>query len=430
MTSVGNAISSPAVRAASTRAVVTPVSAILSLLAARMTLDHYGLAAFGALSLILALPALLPSRDLGFGAKVVDAVARRDEVGRAAVTSAVGGAVGRVGRVGACLACGICVLEATAGWRWLLGGTVAGVPGWAITVVGALFAAGLPGGLGVSVFWGLQRLDVVALQAPLLTLGTCIGVIVGVTNGFPLWVALVVSSAANCATQWCCLFAALRRLAIGTAELVPYVRGPARGAFRGWAAPMFVISAAGSIAYQTDRVVLSHVADAYTVARYSVASQAYLPVLGLITSAGYTLWPRFAVERARDEEMRRRFAATAWRYAVCGACGALLLVAAGPVLVSRLLHVSASPGLFFAFAALLGLQAVGLPFGMFLTDKAGLRFQARLFGTMVCANLALSVLFARWMGAPGPVVASVLTYGLIVLVPSVVRTTARLKPAR
>jgi hypothetical protein len=67
---------------------------------------------------------------------------------------------------------------------------------------------------------------------------------------------------------------------------------------------------------------------------------------------------------------------------------------------------------------------------MFLTDKAGLRFQARLFGTMVCANLALSVLFARWMGAPGPVVASVLTYGLIVLVPSVVRTTARLKPAR
>ena len=58
---------------------------------------------------------------------------------------------------------------------------------------------------------------------------------------------------------------------------------------------------------------------------------------------------------------------------------------------------------------------------MYLTDEAGLRFQARNAVAMVVANVVLSVLLAREVGALGPVLGTVISMSLITATPNLVR---------
>jgi hypothetical protein len=70
--------------------------------------------------------------------------------------------------------------------------------------------------------------------------------------------------------------------------------------------------------------------------------------------------------------------------------------------------ITLAPALVVAFGLLMVLQAVKYPFGMYLTDARGLRYQAAMIVAMLPVNLGLSwVMAARW-GAVGPVVGSII----------------------
>lgn len=412
--------SGPAARAAGVRLLTLPVSAGLAFVTARLVIGNYGVADYGVFAFLLALPALLPSRDLGMGAKVTDVVARRSVVGLREIETVLAAALAKMAKVAVGLVAVLAVLQVTVGWHAVLGGAVRGVPDSAITAALALFALSLPGGLSTSVLWGLRRNDLAAVQAPLLTLGTCAGAVVGVVAAWPVWTALVIAMGAGCAIQWGTLLVAVRLAGVAPRSLFAGALRPARLSFRAWALPMFVVTAAGAVGYQTDRLVLSHVTGVLAVAQYSVASQLFFPLWAVVSSAGYTLWAKYAVERETGALSRPGFLRTVGIFAAAGGLGAAFLTLAGPALISALLHVDVSWKLCGAFGLLLALQSTGLPIGMLLTDRLGLRRQAVCFALMVAANLALSIVWARELGAAGPVLASALTYGALVVVPSAV----------
>lgn len=410
--------SGPATRAAGARLLTLPLSATLAFVTARLVIGSYGVAAYGVFAFLLALPALLPSRDLGLGARVTDVVARRGVVGLGEVETTIAAALAKLARLALGAVAVLVLLQAAVGWHAVLGGAVRGVPDSAITAALALFALSLPGGLATGILWGLRRNDLAAFQAPLLTLGTCAGAATGVAASWPVWTAIVIATAAGCAVQWATLLVALRLAGVAPRSLFAGALRPARRSFRAWAVPMFVVTAAGTIGYQTDRLVLSHVTGVLAVAQYSVASQLFFPLWAVVSSAGYTLWAKYALERETGELSRAGFRRTVAIFAAAGCLGGAFLALAGPGLISALLHAGVSWKLCGAFGLLLALQSAGLPIGMLLTDRPGLRRQAVCFAVMVVANLVLSVVWARELGAVGPVLASALTYGALVLVPS------------
>ncbi len=412
--------SGPAARAAGVRLLTLPVSAGLAFVTARLVIGNYGVADYGVFAFLLALPALLPSRDLGMGAKVTDVVARRSVVGRGEIEAVLAAALAKLARVAVGAVAALVALQVTVGWHAVLGGAVRGVPDAAITAALALFALSLPGGLSTSVLWGLRRNDLVAVQAQLLTLGTCAGAVVAVAAAWPVWAALVIAMGAGCVVQWGTLLVAVRLAGVAPRSLLPGALHPARLSFRGWALPMFVVTAAGAVGYQTDRLVLSHVTGVIAIAQYSVASQLFFPLWAVVSSAGYTLWAKYALERETGALSRTGFLRTVRTFAAAGCLGAAFLTLAGPGLLSVLLHVDDSWKLCGAFGLLLALQSTGLPIGMLLTDRLGLRRQAVCFALMVAANLPLSIVWARDLGAVGPVLASALAYGALVVVPSAV----------
>jgi O-antigen/teichoic acid export membrane protein len=418
----------PASRAAAARLVTLPVSAALAFLTARMVIGQFGIAAYGVFAFVLALPALLPAKDLGMGARVTDVVARRDVVGLGEVGDTLAAALAKMAKVATGAVAALLLVQVTVGWPTVLGGATEGLPEWAVTASLALFALSLPAALCTSVFWGLRRNDLLAFQAPLLTLGTCVGVVVAVALGWPVWAALLIGMGAGCAVQWLSLGVAVSLAGLSRTSLLAKAVSPVPTSFRSWALPMFVISTAAALGYQTDRLVLSHVAGATAVAHYSVAAQLFFPLWAVVSSAGYTLWAKYAVEREAGAVSPSSFVRTAARFAVAGALGGAFLVAVGPELVGALLNVDVARTVFAAFGLLLALQAAGLPVGMLLTDRAGLRLQAVCFAIMVVANVALSIMWARELGTSGPVLASAFTYGLLVLLPSVAFSRRYFRP--
>ena len=422
LTSALRQASTPATRAAGVRLVTLPISAGLALATAKIIIDSYGLAAYGVFALVLAIPALLPSKDLGLGAKVTDVVARRSVLGAAELEAMLAAALAKIAKLAGGAMVVVIVVQLAVGWHVLLGSAVRGVPDSAITAALALFLLALPGGLSGSVLWGLRRNDLVALQAPILTLSTCLGVATTALLSLPLWVAIVLAMASNCMIQWATLYLVAGHIGIPRRALFSVATRSAPQSFRAWAIPMFIITSASAVGYQTDRLVLSHITRAIEVAQYSVAAQIFLPLWAIISSAGYTLWGKYALERDVGGVIAHRFWRTVAIFAAVGLAGAGVLTGLGPPAIRILLGVHVPWTLCGAFGLLLAFQAAGLPVGMLMTDRRGLKQQAILFSVMVLVNVWLSIRWAHDMGAAGPVLASAVAYGCFVLVPSCILT--------
>src|SRR4051812_47132209 len=71
-----------------TRVLILPLSAVASLINARMAIDALGLEGYGIVGLIVSLPQVLPITDLGFGAAVTNAAAVAAEHGHQSLNEA------------------------------------------------------------------------------------------------------------------------------------------------------------------------------------------------------------------------------------------------------------------------------------------------------------------------------------------------------
>jgi O-antigen/teichoic acid export membrane protein len=195
------------------------------------------------------------------------------------------------------------------------------------------------------------------------------------------------------------------------------------------AGPMLVIMIALPLSLQSDRLILSHVASDSALAQYNLAAQMFTPIGAVVAAAGAALWPRFAAARAMGEDSNPLPIAVVF--------GLLALPAViGVALLSGVLASFASAGtiqlpslLVGAFAVWMVMQALQYPMGVFLTDAAGLRFQAVMVAIMLPVNVAASWVLAGWLGAAGPAIASGLGIALFQVVPNLIYVRIRGAPA-
>jgi len=397
------------------RMLAIPLSAVLGIIVTRLIIEQYGQASYAQYALLVGIGALLPFADLGIGAVIMNTIAatddpRRDEHLRLVLVSAF--------RVLTCSAAVVvaaaAVLTATGAWPTILGAGLMHASGpTAAGLCLAVIGITLLVSVGQRIMAGLNRFYVVViltgLQTPIVLATLLITDRLGVDIGG--YVA-VVSYLATFVTSAAVLAMANRQVrpvllsALRDAAHVATVRG---GQFLDTAWPMLIQMIALPIAMQTDRIVLSHVSTLDQLAEYSLASQMFTPMVGVIAVAGLALWPVFAKARAQGkpsdvspQQMAMLFGAVAL------VLGLVLSLASG--ILSELAtggRIVLTVPLLVSFCALTLVQALKYPLGMYLTDAPGLRFQALMIVLMLPVNLGLSLVLARSLGAPGPVIGSV-----------------------
>lgn len=400
-------------RSAIARAGVLPVTAVLGIVITRLIIDNFGNAAFAQYGLLIGIAGLLPFTDLGTSAAVVNSIATSSDPSRDPDVHRVLVGVLRIVLVmTAMLLLVACVLTLSGAWGSLLGPGLGPHGSLAAGLCLMLIALGLPAGLGQRALIGLGRNHVPivlqSLQSPVM-LGVLLLVIAAGVAAGP-YVA-VIAYATTFVIAILCLVLAARFIspAIGQAiRDVPRfrrVRG-ARVFHLAW--PMLVQMVALPLAMQTDRIIISHVCPVSDLATYNLASQMYSPVWQVAAAAGTAFWPVFAKARARQEAAPLSPLAAGWVFAA----GATVLCTVISLLSGQLSHLASGGvitlnlGIVLAFSALMVLQAAKYPPGMYMTDAAGLRYQAFMILLMLPVNLGVSWWLAIVWGPVGPVIGS------------------------
>ena len=416
-------------RAFVVRAATLPVTAVAGLLAARITVSTLGVDGYALFALVVGVWALIPIGDLGVGAAVTDAVARRHELGAAGVQRVLRTSLRVLVAVWVAVALAAWALAALGWWAPLLGLPPSADVEVAVATALTLFAAALPLGLSRSVLLGAERNDInLAFQGGSSIVALLIILLAAATHG-PLWtyVAAPSTGAALAAAASWPMASAASGLSLTETVRSAAVRAHPGARIAHLAGPMLVITTALPIAFQSDRLLLSHLSNLSQVATYSVGGQLYASLFALIGAAGMSLWPMFARRRANQPVLRYELIKLSAVFTLVGVLLAALLVAAGPWVAHFISKgkIDVGFGVFAAFGLFLVVQASWFPTGMLLTDRAGLRFQAVASVVMMAINIPASAMLAQRIGAAGPVLGSVGAMVMAMWVPGVWRALSR-----
>ena len=399
---------------AGVRVLVLPVSAILGVVNTRLIIENFGRDAYAQYGLLVALGALIPFADLGMAAAIMNAVgasdraADDDHVRRILITSI---------RVLICSAATILavagVITALGLWPTLMGdGLLPGSGPAAAAACLAIIGITLPVAFGQRVLTGLGKnhitVALLGLQTPVVLV-----VLLGLINfdlGNGSYLPVIPYLATFCISLGATVLAArMVRPTIGNAlRSVPKVRSVKGERVFDVAWPMLIQMIALPIAMQTDRLVLSHVSGPPDLAEYNLASQMYTPVWQVVSAAGVALWPIFARARARGDRRAQSPMPVSAGFAAAAVGVTVFITVVAPWLaeVASDGKIQISLSLRIAFAIFMVFQAAKYPLGMFMTDAAGLRYQAAMVVMMVPVNLGLSLYLANRYGAIGPVIGS------------------------
>ncbi len=396
------------------RMVALPISAALGIVVTRLIIEQYGRASYAEYALVVGIGALIPFKDLGLGASIVNATAgapdpRDDDHLKRVLVSCI-----RLLSVWALVVVlGAVVISVLGLWQTLLGDALAPQGGAvAAGACAALAGVTLAVSVGQRVLIGLGKYAWVVLlngfQTPIVLLVLLLMIWAKVGEGVYL---AVVAYAATLFLTMVGTWLANRRI---RPTLGKAVRDSLRREVRGvkvfdTAWPMLVQSVAIGLAMQSDRVVLSHVSDNDQLAQYSLAAQMFNPLIGLVATASVALWPIFAKARAQGRPSEVSPYRMAGLFAGVGLLCSLVIAALSGIL-SQLAsggEIHLGIGLLASFGAMVVVQGMRYPLGMYLTDPRGLRYQALMIALMLPVNLGVSIVLARSYGAVGPVLGSV-----------------------
>ena len=408
--------------AAATKVLVMGLSGLLGIVTSRMILTSYGIEAYAQYGFLASLPALLPFADLGIAAVVLNVVAvsddpRRDERVRRTLTTSF-----RILLVSGPLIAGLAVLATVLDvWPVLLGEGL--LPGSSVVVLvcACVFGFTLPLTVGQRILVATGRtgtqIAVQGVVAPFIFLGVLLLVTLDLPAG--RWVA-VLSFLATALVSVLCLTLGARVLRPAVREAfrdVPRLRQVPNVPVVAVAAPWLVQLVVLPLAMQTDRLLLSHLTDGTELAEYNLAGQLFGIALQTVTAAGVALWPVYA--RARSAGQVRSPGPMSLAF---GAVGAVL--AGGVALASPFLVRFVSDGqlkldlvLILAFVALVTVQALRYPIGMYMTDERGLRFQVVPVLLLVPFQLSMSFALVPAVGAAGPVISAAVAATVCQIVP-------------
>ena len=412
-------------RAFLVRAATLPVAAVAGLLAARVTVSTLGVGGYAIFALVVGLAALNPIGDVGVGAAVTDAVARRHELGADGVQRRLRTSLRVLMVVSLVVVLTVWALAALGLWAPLLGVPRSQDVEVAVAVSLTLFAVGLPLGLSTCVLLGAERNDIaLAYQGGGGVVALLVVLLAAATHA-PLWAYVAGPSAGLALTSLVAwpMAAKASGLSLSSAVRSAAVRSRPGARISHLAGPMLIITVTLPIAYQSDRLLLSHLSNLGQVASYSMGGQLFAPLAGMVASASMSLWPVFARRRVDRPVARHELIRLTAIFALVGLVLAVALVTVGPWVVQFVSKgkIEVGTGVFVAFGLLLVVQSSWFSTGMLLTDRDGLRFQAVTHVVMVVINLAVSALLAQRIGAAGPIIGSLVALVVAVWIPGMWR---------
>lgn len=421
--------------AAVARGLGLPVTAGATLVTTSLAIGYAGATVYGYISLISMLFQLIPFADLGLGAAIISAVARRHSSPADDVAAQV---VSRAAFRILCLS-GIAVLAMAAvlGSLGLWTSILRLPPGLssyaAMAVVAAIapFAASLPLGIGQRILLGEGKNHVVSLLAvvgPVAATG--VTAVLVAAHVPPLYLAAAAPSGVF-ATAAVTFYFAFRSTGWDRRGLFDRLqKRPARPHIWNSAAAMLVINITIPIGMQSDRLVLTQMTGGLTLAHYSLAAQFYAPTFSLLSAAAVSLWPAFARQTnyaAKLTLWKRALAVMGTAGVAAGGLYYLLVRPVGLWLSHGTVHIGVSLAL--AFACLVLVMSIHQPSAMMLTEPKLLAFQAYCCAAMLPVNIGLSILLVGRVGAAGAVWGSAIAVLLVQAIPAMVRARTELSAA-
>ena len=390
-----------------------------------LVLGELGDLRFGVLVLITQLAMLLVFSDFGLGNGLVSTLARTIAVGdrseaRGLVSStwflllavmATGGAL-------------FGLLSPFVDWPRLLG--VDGVGDREVTssvvVFAVLFLVGVPASVAQKIHLARQegwQANAWQTLGAVLTIGAT--VLCVVTSASLPWFVAAAAGGSVVAAVLNCVWLFLRR-----PELRPRRRDVRPQTVRlilRSGVLFLVLGVAGSVAYQTDALVISHLLGVDEVTTYNIAFRMFMIPALTVSFLVAPLWPAFTDALARDDETwaRRTFRRAIVLGAAVTVPGSLVLVLAGQPLADLWVgdgQVRLPLLLLLCFGAWTALTAVQAPLAMLLNGAQVIRFQVVCATAMAIANIGLSIAFTKWLGVAGPVLGTVVAQTVFSTLPS------------
>ncbi|MFC3573661.1 lipopolysaccharide biosynthesis protein [Streptomyces yaanensis] len=407
-----------------------PVGAVTNLALIHTVVGAVGVSGYAVFALVTTLPTMLPATDLGAGAALTEAVARDSSRERRLVRGTVLSSARNLMCAGAAIAAAGIIMALFGMWDRVLGDAAQPGSDLTVAVASVLFGCSLPLGLSRSVLLAVNRNEVTfllqgagcVLQFGLVLLAVGLGAPTGGLVCAAFLSQCLVNAVGAVIAGRCVGMPLLAMIARSVRERALKERAP----IAHLAVPTSITTAAAVVALCTDRLVLSHVAGPTAVAVYSAGEQFFGPASSLLTAAGLPLWALFARRRQSSGAPRRQLAKLTAAFAAAGLVLGIAIVVFGVVAGTWMMHgrIRVGTDLMVAFATLLFVQAVAIPAAMWTMDAAGLRFKAITYSLMAVVNLVGSIFLAR-LGAEGPIIASVVSYAALVLVPTLLRAFRR-----
>ncbi|MGU3293306.1 hypothetical protein [Williamsia sp. M5A3_1d] len=398
------------------------MNAAVATVALWLIVTRFGADSYGLYSLLATLILAVSFADLGLGAVLINATTdfRSGAIDRAAFV-AVHDSIRRIlwliATAIVLIAAGLCV---SGQWPAILGGVVDGRSGQiAASLVVAVIGLSIPFGVGPRILQGDGRMsDVVkySVFGPIVQLVIFLPLVF--TLDGPALLAVAPAIGAFAVAWWTDRRA---RADLGVRLLRAATRAGRQRLGRGVLSSSLsylVISVGLALAFQSQRVVLSHNSSAAELSQYAVVAQYLIPVYSIATVAGQAMWPEY---RAADSSLtgrtlRRHIAV----FALLGVAGAATLVCTVTVIGRWLLGGAISlPGttLVAACVYLIALFA-HQPSAMVLTDSRGLAAQAVLVTMAGALTVGGTVWFAGSYGAAGAFAVAGVVVGVVQLVPT------------
>jgi len=425
----------PIRRTALAKVLVMGVTGVFGLINTRLIISHFGTDAYAQYGLLATFPNLMPFTDLGIGAVILNSVAgssdlRHDAVVRRTLTTAI-----RVLLASALVIATTGIVLGLMGlWPTLLGAKLMDGGGVTATLCLVVYAAALPLSVGQRIVVGMGRSATQVISqgvvSPALTCMLLLAVVTRLEAGNAV---SVMSYVANTLVSIVCVVVAWRTtrpLLADALRDVPRLREVRGVRIVDTAGPSLVQALIIPIAFQTDRLLLSHLGGGQTLAQYNLAAQLFNLLTQTVSVTGMAMWPHFAKARA-DGRVESPFGA-ARAFAAMGGGLSLGLVIVAPWMASVLSDgkIELPITLLAANIANVVVEAAKQPLGMYMTDPRGLRAQMIPVVILVPMNLVLSWVLIAPLGAAGPIAGSVIAVIVCQLVPYALWVSADLRRRR
>ena len=380
------------------------VSLAVALATVRIAIGYLGAARYGLWATVASLTAFLAFSDLGIGNAIINRMSAAFTSGdRERATREVSSATLLLGAIGVAVLVIAAALLPVVPWPrvYNVGGLAASEAGPATMAVIVCFAVLIPIGLVQKVQLGFQQGTIANLWA---IGGTVLGLVlmlvaIAMRLGLP-WLVLAVAGGpvVAMALNWIQEFYFLRPWLRPRRRLVDLRVGV--GLVR--TGLLFLgLQVAAAVAFSSDNFIATQLLGPVAVAQYSVTQRVFMVLPALLSVAAVALWPAYgeALLRSDRQWIRRTLVRLIFGFLI------------GPALMPP-------TALLAGFVVWAVLYAFGSVASMLLNAANVILFQLVIASIMAVTSIVLKIELGRSFGVSGIIWGTVIAYGLLVVVPT------------